>query len=415
MAEGRGIRMPPGSSAVPAPGGKGMSLPVSDGRRDGTAAGTGAAFVAGRAARRVQGVRLRCGRPGDSPRSPRSIVPAGDVLFSRYSSPVDRPCPRVLGLPMSIAKEHRWLLLAVCAAQFFMPFMVAGVNAVLPPLGKAWAPVRASSACWGPSTLGLVVFQLAGGTLGDIYGRRRIFLFGLSLFSVLALVLGFIPYIDLFIGLRLFQGMGGRHAELGQPGPAGVRRAQGDAGQLSGPQQCGRLRGHRLRAAGGRPCGRLAGLALAVLGHGPGRLEQADGLVLGSPVYFGNVTGAMRSFQERLCFPYVVYDRQGSTIAPRRLATACIYTMNVDAATMRQYGYPATLAVMEGYLGRIFSEARRPLCERYLAVRRLRQIQGRPLFRGGQTAPARGAVPQDCRQAFVMGREMARKLAGPAA
>ena len=34
---------------------------------------------------------------------------------------------------MSIAKEHRWLLLAVCAAQFFMPFMVAGVNAVLPP------------------------------------------------------------------------------------------------------------------------------------------------------------------------------------------------------------------------------------------------------------------------------------------
>lgn len=110
---------------------------------------------------------------------------------------------------MSIAKEHRWLLLAVCAAQFFMPFMVAGVNAVLPPLGESLgASARELSLLGAVYTLGLVVFQLAGGTLGDIYGRRRIFLFGLSLFSVLALVLGFIPYIDLFIGLRLFQGMG---------------------------------------------------------------------------------------------------------------------------------------------------------------------------------------------------------------
>lgn len=110
---------------------------------------------------------------------------------------------------MNIAKEHRWLLLAVCAAQFFMPFMVAGVNAVLPPLGESLrASARELSLLGAVYTLGLVVFQLAGGTLGDIYGRRRIFLCGLSLFSLLALVLGFIPSIDLFIGLRLFQGMG---------------------------------------------------------------------------------------------------------------------------------------------------------------------------------------------------------------
>ena len=144
-------------------------------------------------------------------------------------------------------------------------------------------------------------------------------------------------------------------------------------------------------------------------------LEQADGLVLGSPVYFGNVTGAMRSFQERLCFPYVVYDRQGSTIAPRRLATACIYTMNVDAATMRQYGYPATLAVMEGYLGRIFSEPA------VLYVNDTWQFDDYARYKADRFSVAdkrrrrEEQFPQDCRQAFVMGREMARKLAGPAA
>ena len=110
---------------------------------------------------------------------------------------------------MSIEKEHRWLLLAVCAAQFFMPFMVAGVNAVLPPLGESLgASARELSLLGAVYTLGLVVFQLAGGTLGDIYGRRRIFLTGLTLFSVLAIVLGFIGHIDVFIGLRLFQGIG---------------------------------------------------------------------------------------------------------------------------------------------------------------------------------------------------------------
>ena len=144
-------------------------------------------------------------------------------------------------------------------------------------------------------------------------------------------------------------------------------------------------------------------------------LEKADGLALGSPVYFGNVTGAMRSFQERLCFPYLVYDRRRSTIAPRRLAMACIYTMNVDAETMRQHGYPETLAVMDGYLGRIFStpsvlyvtdtwqfdDYARYVADRFSEAdkRRRREEQ----------------FPQECRQAFVMGQEMVQKLAGQGA
>ena len=110
---------------------------------------------------------------------------------------------------MSIAKEHRWLLLAVCAAQFFMPFMVAGVNAVLPPLGESLgASARELSLLGGRLYAGAGRVPAGrrhpGGYLRTAPGLP----FGLSLFSVLALVLGFIPHIDVFIGLRLFQGMG---------------------------------------------------------------------------------------------------------------------------------------------------------------------------------------------------------------
>ena len=34
-------------------------------------------------------------------------------------------------------------------------------------------------------------------------------------------------------------------------------------------------------------------------------IAKADGLVLGSPIYFGEVTGQMRAFLERLAFPWL--------------------------------------------------------------------------------------------------------------
>jgi multimeric flavodoxin WrbA len=43
------------------------------------------------------------------------------------------------------------------------------------------------------------------------------------------------------------------------------------------------------------------------------KVDDADALILGSPIYFGNVTGEMRSFIERLAFPYLVYDANYSS------------------------------------------------------------------------------------------------------
>lgn len=90
-----------------------------------------------------------------------------------------------------------------------MPFMMAGVNAVLPPLGESLgAGARELSLVGAVYSLGLVIFQLAGGTLGDIFGRRRVFLAGMGLFGGTSLVLGFVGNMTLFIVLRLVQGTG---------------------------------------------------------------------------------------------------------------------------------------------------------------------------------------------------------------
>lgn len=56
-------------------------------------------------------------------------------------------------------------------------------------------------------------------------------------------------------------------------------------------------------------------------------IAQADGLALGSPIYFGEVTGQMRAFLERLAFPWLSYNDYSLT-APKRMPVVLIETMN---------------------------------------------------------------------------------------
>ena len=56
-------------------------------------------------------------------------------------------------------------------------------------------------------------------------------------------------------------------------------------------------------------------------------IAHADGLVLGSPIYFGEVTGQMRAFLERLSFPWLSYNDYSMT-APKRIPVVFIETLN---------------------------------------------------------------------------------------
>ena len=56
-------------------------------------------------------------------------------------------------------------------------------------------------------------------------------------------------------------------------------------------------------------------------------IAHADGLVLASPIYFGDVTGQMRTFLERLAFPWLSYNNYSMT-APKKMPVLLIETMN---------------------------------------------------------------------------------------
>ena len=54
----------------------------------------------------------------------------------------------------------------------------------------------------------------------------------------------------------------------------------------------------------------------------------ADVILIGSPIYFGDVTGATRSFLERYLFPGMTYNKDGALLYTKRNKVGWVFTMN---------------------------------------------------------------------------------------
>jgi multimeric flavodoxin WrbA len=87
------------------------------------------------------------------------------------------------------------------------------------------------------------------------------------------------------------------------------------------------------------------------------KIAAADALVIGSPIYFGTVTGETRSFLERLLFPYLTYTKPYGTLFPRKIKTGFIYTMNVSEEMSKEYGYEQIFKTNERYAQMLLGDA----------------------------------------------------------
>lgn len=93
---------------------------------------------------------------------------------------------------------------------FLPPFMISSTNIVLPSIGKDFN-MNAVQIGWVVTSyiLSSAVFLVPFGRLSDISGRRRIFIYGLSVFTLFTLLIGLTPASStLLITLRFLQGFG---------------------------------------------------------------------------------------------------------------------------------------------------------------------------------------------------------------
>jgi len=106
--------------------------------------------------------------------------------------------------------DRRWLTLGIVGAAFFMTILdVAIVNVALPSIEKD-LNVSETTVQWVLIAYAITFggFLLLGGRMADLLGRKRIFLVGLTLFTLASLVCGLAGNIGVLIAARAVQGIG---------------------------------------------------------------------------------------------------------------------------------------------------------------------------------------------------------------
>ncbi len=112
-------------------------------------------------------------------------------------------------LRMTEDNRRWWALGAMCFALFMIMLDNTVVNVALPSIQRS---LHASTASleWTVNayTLSFAVLLVTGGRLGDLFGRRKIFLAGVVVFALSSGAIGFSPSDTWLVGWRAVQGVG---------------------------------------------------------------------------------------------------------------------------------------------------------------------------------------------------------------
>ncbi len=139
------------------------------------------------------------------------------------------------------------------------------------------------------------------------------------------------------------------------------------------------------------------------------RLEVADAVILGSPIYLGNSTGEMRSFMERYIFPYITYSVDVQTFYPKNIPVGYIYTMNIKEENFDMFCLDKVIDLNERLATRIFGYSESLWStDTYQFDDYSKYLSS--IFNPEEKEKRRKEVfPQDCQKAFEMGARFVKR------
>jgi len=159
-------------------------------------------------------------------------------------------------------------------------------------------------------------------------------------------------------------------------------------------------------------CKRIGGKSYGRCAHRDGltpildRAAEADILILGSPLYFHTETGEMRSFMERLMFPFLTYTPSYASIFPRKLATALVYTMNVTEESMAATHQDSSVTASQGTMERIFGGCEVLLCTDTYQFDDYSKYLSSAFDAKDKERRRKDVFPRDCQRAYDLGARL---------
>jgi len=105
--------------------------------------------------------------------------------------------------------EKRIILLIAVLAGFLTPFDGSAVNIALPNIGAEFH-MDAVALSWVATAylLSSALFLVPFGKIADIYGRKKVFLYGIFVFTVASLVMTMVRSSEMLLFVRIIQGIG---------------------------------------------------------------------------------------------------------------------------------------------------------------------------------------------------------------
>jgi multimeric flavodoxin WrbA len=132
---------------------------------------------------------------------------------------------------------------------------------------------------------------------------------------------------------------------------------------------------------------------------------DADVLLIGSPIYFSDVTGETRSFLERYLFPGITYNKDRTPTYPKRTKVGWVFTMNAPGDFYKDF-----FAGLTGLTERIIGGSE------YVMAYHTQQFEDYSKYAATmfdvEMVKKRHIeqFPKDCEAAFEMGKRLAESV-----
>jgi len=135
-------------------------------------------------------------------------------------------------------------------------------------------------------------------------------------------------------------------------------------------------------------------------------IRNADGLIIGTPNYLGDVTAGFRALYERLIFQSLTYKTEFRSYNQKQIPVLMIMTSNASEDFYAQIGYDQMLQRYQGSLSTFVGPTRLLISSDTLQVKDYSRYSWTMFDPGHKKERHEKVFPEDKKKAFALGAQM---------
>lgn len=143
---------------------------------------------------------------------------------------------------------------------------------------------------------------------------------------------------------------------------------------------------------------------------------SADGFVIGTPIYFGAMTGQTKNFFERLAFPNLSYEIEENgeqkKLLQKKIPTAFVCTMGAPQDYFEKFNYETLLGINGFFLQHIFGDNENLYVNDTYQFTDYSKYAMNDFIAEHKKEMLEKKFPQDLQNAFELGQRLAKKILG---